>query len=217
LRSAEEAGIPVVTWDSDLLAKDKARRKTYIGTENYKLGVELGKLLLEFKPQGGSLALLSGGTAAENLNQRMQGIRDTIQGRGFTEVAGTPLYCNDDSALAIQQLEDILGRHPELDAFISVGAWPLSVQRAYRLVAQKYQQRIEVGQLVVLSADTLPMQLQIVKDRLAHALVGQRPFQMGYRVVFALSEIIDGKSVQDPEYTGLDICRQQTVDSCVVR
>src|SRR6478736_4965462 len=39
LEAAKKAGIPVLTWDSDLLDKDKALRIAYVGTHNYDIGV----------------------------------------------------------------------------------------------------------------------------------------------------------------------------------
>jgi ribose transport system substrate-binding protein len=215
LRGAHEASIPIVTWDSDLLAIDKTFRSTYVGTENYALGLELGALAAKLRPSGGTFAMISGGAAAENLNERMKGVRDTLASLPFQEVAGTPLFCNDDSALAVQQLEDILGKYPNLNVVISLGAWPLSVQHAYRLVAERYRNRIDSRELVILSADTLPMQLKIVADGLAHGLVGQRPFEMGYRVMQVLRDVIDGSSVQDPLYTGLDVCLPDNISQCL--
>ena len=214
LAAANKGKIPVVTWDSDLLSDAKGERHTYIGTENTQLGRELGKLALSLRPAGGTVAIISGGAAAENLNQRIVGVREVLKGKNFIEVAGTPLYCNDDSALAVQQLEDILGKYRDLNVVISVGAWPLSVQQAYRLIAQRYSERIESQDLIVLSADTLPMQLEIVGEGLAHGLVGQRPFEMGYKVMGALSEILQGKNLQDPLFTGLDVCTTETISSC---
>lgn len=216
LTMARSANIPVVTWDSDLLSQDKGLRRAYIGTENYRLGVELGKQLLSYQTAG-TYAMISGGAAAENLNERMQGVRHALKEFSFSEVAGTPLYCNDDSALAVQQLEDILGKYPTISAVISLGAWPLSVQQAYRLVAAKHRERIASNQLVILSADTLPMQMDIVRDRLAHGLVGQRPFAMGYRSMMALRDILSNKTVADPTYTGLDLCTPENLVSCIDR
>jgi ribose transport system substrate-binding protein len=37
-------------------------------------------------------------------------------------------------------------------------------------------------------ADTLPVQMQILKDGLSHGQVGQRPFDMGYRAMFLLKD-----------------------------
>src|SRR3954468_24135813 len=43
LEGAKKAGIPVLTWDSDLLDKDKGLRTAYVGTYNYDIGVNLAK------------------------------------------------------------------------------------------------------------------------------------------------------------------------------
>src|SRR5256885_16460080 len=122
LQAAKAAGIPVLTWDSDLLPDNKSLRAAYIGTHNYEIGVNLAKLAMQIKPKGGTVCIQSGGAAAANHNERMQGIRDTLSGKksaespgdkltgqnGWTEIAGCPLYTNDDFTVAVQQMEDIL-------------------------------------------------------------------------------------------------------------
>ena len=99
----------------------------YVGTHNYEIGVNLAKLAQKIKPKGGTICIQSGGAAAANHNERMQGIRDTLAGaksaqspgdrltgqNGWTEVDGCPLYTNDDFPLSVQQMEDILGKYPE--------------------------------------------------------------------------------------------------------
>ena len=52
LERAKAAGIPVITWDSDLLPKDKALRVTYVGTKNYDIGVNLAKIAHAAQAQG---------------------------------------------------------------------------------------------------------------------------------------------------------------------
>src|SRR5215210_1133891 len=55
LERAKSAGIPVLTWDSDLLEKDKALRVAYVGTKNYDIGVNLAKIAQQIKPKGGTI------------------------------------------------------------------------------------------------------------------------------------------------------------------
>src|SRR5215208_4890221 len=124
LDAAKKAGIPVLTWDSDLLEKDKGFRLAYVGTYNYDIGVNLAKLAQQIKPKGGTLCIQSGGAAAANHNERMQGIRDTLSGakstaspgdrltgqNGWNEIEGCPLYTNDDFPLSVQQFEDIIAK-----------------------------------------------------------------------------------------------------------
>lgn len=85
----------------------------------------------------------------------MKGIRDTLAGKesaaapgdrltgqsGWTEVAGCPLYTDDDFPKAVQQMEDTLGKYADLDAFIPTGGFPQFVPDAYEQVASKHRTR----------------------------------------------------------------------------
>src|SRR5215470_9969472 len=230
LQGAGAAKIPVLTWDADLLEKDKALRLAYVGTHNYDIGVNLAKLAQQIKPNGGAICIQSGGAAAANHNERMQGIRDTLAGtksaqspgdrltgqNGWTEVDGCPLYTNDDFPLSVQQMEDILCKYPKLDAFIPTGGFPQFIPQAYKKVAEKYKARIDDGSLALVVADTLPVQMDLMKAGLSKGQVGQRPFEMGYKTMYFLKDIKDGKAApSDPTYTGLDVCTPETADTCI--
>jgi ribose transport system substrate-binding protein len=57
-----------------------------------------------------------------------------------------------------------------------------------------------------------------MKEGLSLGQVGQRPFEMGYKTMFALRDIKDGKAApSDPTYTGLDVCTPETADSCIAK
>jgi ribose transport system substrate-binding protein len=184
----------------------------------------------EIKPDGGTICIQSGGAAAANHNERMQGIRDTLSGKtgttspgerlagenGWTEVDGCPLYTDDDFPRSVQQMEDILARYPDLDAFVPTGGFPQFVPDAYRNVANEHKDRIESGELALVVADTLPVQMELMKEGLSLGQVGQRPFEMGYQTMYFLNDIIrNGKNPTDPTYTGLDVCTPKTADTCI--
>ena len=230
LKDAKAAGIPVLTWDSDVLPADKGLRVAYVGTHNYEIGVNLAKLAMKIKPKGGTICIQSGGAAAANHNERMQGIRDTLSGtqskespgdrltgqNGWKEVDGCPLYTNDDFPLSVQQMEDILGKYPNLDAFIPTGGFPQFVPDAYKNVVDKYKDKIASGALALVVADTLPVQIDLLKAGYSKGQVGQRPFEMGYKAIYFLKDIKDGKAApKDPTYTGLDVCTPETAATCV--
>lgn len=229
LERARAAGIPTLTWDSDLLEEDRQWRATYIGTRNYEIGARQAEIARRLKPRGGTLCIQSGGAAAANHNERMQGIRDALSGQdspeppgrrldgagGWIEVDGCPVYSNDDLPLAVNQLEDVLTRYPDLDAFIVTGGFPQFVAGAYRQVAERYRERIRSGATILVAADTLPMQMEILRDGLSHGQVGQRPFEMGYRAMYALRDLARGRSVPDPLHTGIDVCLPENVDRCL--
>ena len=229
LERAVDAGIPVMTWDSDLLEEDKAIRTTYVGTKNYDIGVDLARIAMDLNPDGGTVCLQTGGAAAANHNERLKGIRDTLSGEdmgeapgtmlsgegGWTEVSGCPLITDDDGNKAVQGLTDILAKEPDLTAFISTGAFTQWFDNAYRQAVEPYAEEIASGDLTVVVADTLPMQMAQLQDGLSDGQVGQRPFEMGYRAMYILKDIAEGEEVEDPIYTGLDVCTAQNADSCL--
>jgi ribose transport system substrate-binding protein len=232
LQPAKAAGIPVLTFDADLLPADKGLRAAFIGTHNYEIGVNLAKIAMTIKPKGGTICIQSGGAAAANHNERMQGIRDTLSGKdskeppgdrlagqnGWKEVDGCPLYTNDDFQVANQQMADILGKYPDLDAFIPTGGFPQFLPDAYQVTATKYKDKIASGKLALVVADTLDIQMKFLKMGLSSGQVGQRPFDMGYKAMYALLDMKMGKPApKDPTYTGLDVCIPATADTCIAK
>ena len=67
----------------------------------------------------------------------------------------------------------------------------------------------------ILIADTLPVQLDFVRSGDTAALVGQRPWEMGYRSMYVMRQMMDGVMPSDPLYTGLDKCDASNIDTCV--
>ena len=112
-------------------------------------------------------------------------------------------------------MADIWAKFPNLTAFVPTGGFPQFVPKAYRQVAMKHEKRIKDETTALVVADTLPVQMQILKDGLSHGQVGQRPYDMGYQAMFILKKIKEGKSVEDPIYTGLDVCEPENQDTCL--
>src|SRR6516162_7216113 len=200
IKAALDAGIHVITFDADAPG---SAREAYIGTNNKDLGRALGEELVKAQPRAGAYGMVSGGPAAANLNERLEGVREVVGKAGWKEVSGSPTYCNDDPALAVQQLNDLTTAHADLNAVVAVG-WPLFVPEGYRNFVGNNADRFKSGKLVAVSADTLPSELQLLKDGYVAALVGQRPFEMGEKAIDALLSLHDGKPVQQIIYTGVD-------------
>jgi ribose transport system substrate-binding protein len=160
----------------------------------------------------------------------MQGVRDTLAGQksaeapgekltgqnGWTEVDGCPQYTNDDFPLAMQMEQDLLNKDPKLDAFVATGGFGEFLVDAYKNSMGQFKDKIGSGEIAVAVADTLPMQLDDLRAGLATGNVGQRPFDMGYKVMYALKDMKDGKAPPpDPTYTGLDVCTPKNVETCI--
>jgi len=218
--------VPVMTIDADLAKEDSALRKTYLGTDNYLMGVRIGDYIKKAKPKGGTICLIEGNPGADNILRRAQGTRDALTGQkglaalkgegGWTEVAGCPGFTNDDGAKGVQAMTDILAANPKLDAFAIEGGWPLfGAPQPYRQLTDQYKARIASKELVIVAADTIGEEVAIAKEGRVEALVGQRPFEMGYKAPTVMIDLINGKKVDDPVFTGLDECTKDTVDTCI--
>jgi len=216
--------MPIMTIDADLAAADRALRKTYLGTNNYDMGVLMARHLKELKPKGGTVCLQLGNVAADNINARAQGFRDTISSKkgikrlsgqgGWTEIKGCPLFTNDQIDLANQQMADTFTANPTLDAFILVGGWAQFGPQAYAQVTNQVMAKLKAKKLIIVAGDTLPPQMAALKAGRSHAQIGQRPFEMGRRAPDVMIDLIKGKKVQDPLYTGLDQCTSKNLETC---
>jgi ribose transport system substrate-binding protein len=208
IAAAKAAGIPAITFDSDAPGSE---RIAYLGTDNKEFGLALGKMLLKLRPEGGKYGMVSGGPGAANLAERVDGVREALKGSKWVEVSGSPTFCNDDPVLANQQMDDLHTATPDLAAIIPVGGWPMFAPEAYQKFATKYKADIDAGKFTLVVADTLPVQLKFLKDGLANALVGQRPFEMGEKSMDTLLAIKKGEKVPDVIHTGLDLVTKDNI------
>jgi ribose transport system substrate-binding protein len=205
---ARQAGIPVITFDADAPA---SARQAYVGTDNSALGRLLAQQLIKAHPTPGTYAMISGGPAAANLAQRVVGVRDVLNAAGWKEVSGSPTFCNDDSALGIQQMTDLATANPDLSAIVAVGGWPLFTQNAYEAFYDKHKAAIDSGKFTVVSADTLPAELSELQAGQVAALVGQQPYAMGAKAMDILLGLKEGHPEQTIQYVGLDVVTKANV------
>jgi ribose transport system substrate-binding protein len=216
--------MPIMTIDADLLPADADLRKTYLGTDNYLMGVDMAKEAMTLKPKGATVCLQLGNPAAANINARAAGFRDTIAGakdtarltgqNGWKEIDGCPVFTNDQTDLANQQMADTFTAHPDLGAFILIGGWAQFGPQAYAQNTDQVMDKLKSKDLIIVAGDTLPPQTKAFRDGRSNAQVGQRPFEMGNKAPDILISLIKGDKVQDPMYTGLDVCNATDPGFC---
>jgi ribose transport system substrate-binding protein len=220
--------VPIMTIDADLAKEDAALRKTYLGTDNYTMGKQLGEYVKKNNPNGGKICLIEGNPAADNILRRAQGFRDAVTGKegltalagegGWTDAPGCPVFTNDDGAKGVQAMTDILAAVPDIKAFAMMGGWPLFMApQAYRDLYKPLADKIANHTLEVVSTDTIADEVPILKEGLVNILVGQRPFEMGYKAPTVMISLIKGEKVDDPVFTGLDTCLKDNADTCIAK
>ena len=143
---------------------------------------------------------------------------DMLKGEGgWTEISGCPVFTNDDGAEG--RSGDV--RHPDRQSEAqrvrrSRAAGRCSARRSpIGSSPTSTRSRSPDKSLVIVAADTIGDEVAIAKEGRVEALVGQRPFEMGYKAPTVMIDLIEGKKVDDPVFTGLDECTKATADTCI--
>lgn len=206
--AAQAKGIPVITFDLDA---PNSKRTTFVGTNNIQGGEEGGKVFKATLPKGGKYAVITGGLAADNLNERIKGFKSQL-GDGFTEVAGSPYPCDDDANKAVQLVQDVLAKNPDLAGFFFSGGWPMFAPQAYARAVKAKVGEIKAGTFAVVAFDVQNSQLQLLKQQYATALIGQRPMAMGAKSIDVLNQLVAKESVPPVVDTGVDVVTVKNVE-----
>ncbi len=221
---AQKKGIPIITFDSDLLPEHQQYRLAYVGTNNFEFGVALGEYAKQFKGDGNTqVCIQSGHTSTPNLNERIRGVRFALSGKadngrlagdnGWIEYLRCPFYTLGKRDMALRQLELVLKK--QVPVYIAVAGFaqfsPDYIERI-----SSYKPQITSQSTVIISADTEQIQLNALKLGLSTVNIGQRPFEMGRLSTQMLYEYITEKKLPEQQLNYLDFhyCTQDNVQSC---
>ena len=206
---------PVIAFDSPL---DESISRAYVGTDNYAMGVSLGRQVKKLRPKGGSYCIQTERPDSPNHQYRVQGILDGLtdnqqEADRWTAVFGCPLEHYGDFERATRQMLRVFGdSHP--DVFISTGGGPQFLPETYRKVIAPYKHALEAGQLIIANIDTIPEQLAYLKEGLSTVNVGQKPVEMGEKSLKVLHMLSEGKPVPAVITIGTNICTRASAGTC---
>jgi ribose transport system substrate-binding protein len=209
INTAVDAGIEVMTWDSD--APD-SERFTYLGVSNVDGGRAAADLLVRAMGEEGQVAILTGVPGAFNLEERIRGFREVIEADYPNIEIVTTVACNDDINTGVQVVEETMQAYPDLDGWFFVGLWPLFAERG----SMPLWEEAAAGDLVTIVFDTLPVELEYMKDGLVDGLVGQKYWGWGYDTVQMIyDKIVEGAEYEDWTDSGMDIVTPNNVDAMI--
>lgn len=171
----------VVTQDSDAPKSDRA---FYVGTDNVAAGRVAGGLVKEALPQGGKIMLFVGKLDARNAQERLQGIRETLQG---SNIEILDVRTDDtDRVRAKSNVSDTLVRHSDVAGL--VGLWSYNGPAILNAV----QDANKVGRVKIIAFDEEDETLSGVKQGAIYATVVQQPFEFGYQAIKLMEQYLKG-------------------------
>lgn len=175
----------VVTQDSDAPKSDRA---FYVGTDNVAAGRQAGGLIKEALPQGGKIMVFVGKLDARNAQERLQGIKETLEGSNISIV---DVRTDDaDRVRAKSNVSDTLVRYPEVVGL--VGLWSYNGPAILNAVKESNK----LGQVKIIAFDEEDETLAGVKKGEIFATVVQQPYEFGYQAIKLMHQYLKGdKSV----------------------
>ena len=200
INRAVDAGIPVVTWDSDAPA---SKRIAFYGVDDFRSGQILGEQTIALLNGQGEVAILTS-LGATNLQRRLEGARDALAkapGISIVEVYDI----KEDPVRVPEIISTASRRYPELDAWLSVGGWPVFTRNALA--------GVDPSKTKVISFDTIDPALDLLREGRVQVLLGQKYFGWGAESVKLLYGIKQGKMPPSPIIdSGVDVVTRENVE-----
>lgn len=174
---AIDAGIPVVTWDSDA---PKSKRIAFYGVDDYKSGQIMGERAAELLKGKGTVAFLTS-LGANNLMRRMDGAKDVLAKYPGIKIVET-FDIKEDSVRCAELIATGSNRYPDLGAWISVGGWPVFTANAL--------EPVNPAKTKFISFDTNPPAPELLKSGKVQVLLGQKYFGWGSEPIRILVDLV---------------------------
>jgi ribose transport system substrate-binding protein len=205
INKAIDAGIPVVTWDSDA---PKSKRYAFYGVDDVAGGRILGEQAVRLLDGRGKVAIITS-LGSSNLQRRLDGVKDAlgkapgIQIVEVYDIKEDPVRCAEIIATGTS-------RYPDLKAWLAVGGWPVFTRNATAA--------IDPAKTKMISFDTIQPGLDLLREGKATVLLGQKYFGWGTEPVKLLYDIKHGRMPPSPIiYSGVDVVTKENLDDYIAK
>ena len=169
INSAIQAGIPVICIDSD---SPESRRILFIGTDNFRVGVESGNRMANLLHGRGRVVLITI-LAQLNLNERLRGVQETLKRYPEIEIAEV-IDDRGNPGEAEAQVSALLKSEERIDGILCLEAsgGPGAAQALQRLNMSE--------KIPIVAMDKNPDTLDWIKKGVISATIVQKPYTMSY-------------------------------------
>jgi ribose transport system substrate-binding protein len=179
INQAIESGVPVVCVDADVPA---SKRISFIGTDWHEIGVIQGQAMLRaLNGKKGRVAML--GLIEQEIDQRaFAGFRSVVAGAGLSVM--DPQQDKGNQGEAARVAAALLQAHPDL-----VGMAGFDSESGAG-IGQAIKEAGRAGQVIGTCVDREPRQVQLIKEGVLTAAVGQKRALFTYQGLKALFEVV---------------------------
>jgi len=169
------------TTDSDA---PQSKRVAYIGTDNVAAGRQAGNEIKKALPNGGTVMLFVGTMDADNARERVQGIKEVLNG---TNIKILDIRTDQaDFAKAKSNAEDTLAKYPDIS--LMSGLWSYDTPEIYDAVKAAGK----CGKVKIVGFDEDARTLRGISEGCVISTIVQQPFQFGYQSMVDMIKYLNG-------------------------
>ncbi len=198
INKAVDAGIPVITIDTD---SPTSLRSAYIGTDNYAAGQLAGEALVKDTDGEATVGIITGSFDNVHHQLRIEGFKNIVD-----QIEGIRIVGIDESNITGVEAEEkaytMLAEHNEITAFYGTSSFDAS-----GIVAAANSLNLQ-GNLYVIGFDTLDENIDLLKNGEIDVLIEQQPYEMGYRSIEIMLDIIKDRSIEEINHTDATAIRR---------
>ena len=194
INAAIQAGIPVITVDSD---DPGSRRLYFIGTNNLEAGRLAAKAVMDKMSSKGNLIVFTL-VGQPNIEDRLHGLKDTLATRPQIKIVDV-IDVKGDARVAFDRAQELLGKtgRKKIDGFVCLDS------ASGKMVSDALKRANATDRLLV-AWDVNQDTLDAIKAGTIDATVAQKPYTMGYVGLKALDEIFHAPPKQLGKDYGVD-------------
>ncbi|MDR0450065.1 MAG: sugar ABC transporter substrate-binding protein [Treponema sp.] len=185
LNRAKAAGIPVAIIDTPM-PEGYTNYLTYIGSDNYHIGVLGATAMLKILPAGAKVAILEGAPGNPSMTERADGAEKVFRDAGIVIQSRQPAYSDRNQALNI--IQNVLQSDPDTAGVFSAN--DDQAEGAYRAFVQNGRKGVVMG------VDGNRSAKESVRDNGLFGTVAQDIFSMGFLGVESIHKAINGLPVE---------------------
>lgn len=209
-----DADVPILTFDSPFSDEYPTLSLGYIGPDNYAFGEQLAELALIYRPEGGSLCIVSVGKDP-NLEMRVKAVRETLAGMekienqrrmtgegGWHEHERCPHMTLGSSDQVVSQFGSVL-TDIQPNVVISVGHWPVVDPMLYRRISREVRGQLTSQKIKVLVGvgQISPAYKALLDEGLVHGLVSIDFTEIGRVTYEQMRKAAAGEPVAEVTHT----------------
>ena len=205
INKAVDAGIPVVTWDSDA---PKSKRAAFYGVDDFASGKIMGEQAVQLLNGKGTIAIITS-MGATNLQRRLDGMKEALAKAPDIKIVET-FDIHEDSVRTVELIAAGTKRYPDLSAWLSTGGWPVFTRNA--------TEPVDPARTKFISFDTIQPALDLLREGKVTVLLGQKYFGWGSEPVQILYDMKHGKNPSSPIIdSGVDVVTKENADDYMTK